>query len=116
MREFSEEPVGLEGTKLVTEARQKNYGDPVENYETVATLASALFGWECDARQCMTFMILVKLVRDQEVPKRDNEVDICGYAHLLQYQREATERVVAFDPHPDVMQRLKEKTDVHADR
>lgn len=54
----------------------------------IAALWSALLGVPITARQAIHMMILLKVSRDQAGAYRDNEVDICGYAHLLQMDRE----------------------------
>lgn len=91
LRTFRESPVGAEASKLVTGDRQISYGDPLDNYDKVAEVWSALSGFNIDRRLAMHMMIALKMVRDLNVPRRDNEVDICGYAHLLQFDREAQE-------------------------
>lgn len=88
MRKLINKPVGVEAEELVTGGRQKSYGDPLVNYEKIARLAEIIFGVKATPRQCMHFMIGLKMCRDLNKPDRDNEVDICGYAHLLQMDRE----------------------------
>lgn len=92
MRRPVETSVGIEATDLVTGDRQQAYGDPLVNYDRLATILSAMLGIKVSRRQAIHIMILLKLVRDWEHPKRDNEVDICGYATILQMDRE--ERIV----------------------
>lgn len=91
LRGFLYPPVGVEASKLVTGSRQKSYGDPLENYDKIAEVWSALTGTSIDRRLAMHMMIALKMCRDLNVPGRDNEVDICGYAHLLQFDREEQE-------------------------
>lgn len=88
MRRFTDEAVGVEAAGLVEGDRQEAYGDPLDNYDRFAVLLSGLFGIEVSRRQAITVMILVKVSRDASRPLRDNEVDICGYAHILQMDRE----------------------------
>lgn len=92
LRGFVESPVGVDASKLVTGDRQISYGDPLDNYDKIAEVWSALTGHHIDRRLAMHMMISLKQVRDLNVPGRDNEVDICGYAHLLQFDREEQEK------------------------
>lgn len=95
MRQLKDEPVGLVAADLVTGERQKAYGDPLENYPRIAAMWSAILGRKMLApitrREAMHMMIALKQSRDLNHPLRDNEVDICGYAHLLQMDREDME-------------------------
>lgn len=91
MRHFVDTPVGSEAVDLVTGARQALYGDPLESLDRISNLWSDLLGVTITPRQVAHMMILLKVSRDQTVPIRDNEVDICGYAHLLQMEREECE-------------------------
>ena len=60
-------------------------------------------------RQAMHVMIGLKQCRDLTTPQRDNEVDICGYAHLLQMDREAAVPVGEHNiRESDAVQRFKE--------
>lgn len=91
LRNFIDPPVGVTASKLVTGDRQLSYGDPLENYDKIAEVWTALTGHPIDRRLAMHMMIALKMCRDLNVPNKDNEVDICGYAHLLQFDREDKE-------------------------
>lgn len=91
LRNFVDPPVGVTASKLVTGDRQLSYGDPLENYDKIAEVWTALTGHPIDRRLAMHMMIALKMCRDLNVPNKDNEVDICGYAHLLQFDREDQE-------------------------
>lgn len=91
LRNFIDPPVGVTASKLVTGDRQLSYGDPLENYDKIAEVWTALTGHPIDRRLAMHMMIALKMCRDLNVPNKDNEVDICGYAHLLQFDREEQE-------------------------
>jgi hypothetical protein len=87
-----EEPVGITAANLVVGDRQKSYGDPLTNYERFAKFLEAILDLPSGSvtrRQAMHVMIGLKQCRDLTTAQRDNEVDICGYAHLLQMEREA---------------------------
>lgn len=91
MRTIMGTPATSNAESLVLGDRQEAYGDPLVNYERLAELMSTLLGFDVSRRQAITTMILVKLCRDASHPKEDNEVDICGYALILQMDREAVE-------------------------
>jgi len=69
--------------------RQQDYGDPTPNHEDIANLWNAYIdvafrqqGKEpkLEARDVAHMMILLKVARNCHKPKRDNWVDIAGYA------------------------------------
>lgn len=94
MRHFIEDPVGEEAAQLVQGARQEKYGDPLENYTRFARCLEIDLNLPTGAvsrRQAIHVMISIKKCRDLNTPQRDNEVDICGYAHILQMDREDQE-------------------------
>lgn len=111
MRELKEPPVGNEAVVLVTGPRQETYGDPLVNYEKIARLAEIIFDVKVTPRQCMHFMIGLKMCRDLTTPLRDNEVDICGYAHLLQMDREDMENEDFDDLEPEEPLEFRQKGD-----
>jgi hypothetical protein len=98
MRTFRDKPVGVEAVQLVTGNRQESYGDPLMNYERQAMFVTAILqsklkpGETVSRREAMHIQVSLKQCRDLTSPLRDNEVDICGYAHLLQMEREDQER------------------------
>ena len=59
--------------------RQTAYGHPADDFRRVATMAEAL-GIKVTPEQVALFQILIKLSREVNQPKRDNRVDIAGYA------------------------------------
>lgn len=103
MRRFNDEPVGVEAAGLVTGQRQMDYGDPLVNYERFSLMLTAIFRTPVSRREAMHVLIALKMCRDLEHPLRDNEVDICGYAHLLQFDREQLEgeQVLDEDDEPE---------------
>ena len=72
-----------EAQGLVRGDRAKQYGDAGESYGRIASMFSTLTGKEITAAEAVTFMILVKLDREQHRPKRDNRVDGAGYFEVL---------------------------------
>ena len=114
MRKFAEEPVGVTARNLVTGDRQKDYGDPLDNLATIATGWSQILGVEVTPRHVSHMMIWLKMMRDQngnDSPnaQRDNEVDICGYAHLLQFEREERNGNKPKEPKKRAPRKPKEK-------
>lgn len=67
-------------------ARQQDYGHPKDNYEALAQMVNALFARKLrrpiDAMDTIRFMAALKLVRDAARTKRDNWVDLAGYARV----------------------------------
>lgn len=71
-----------EAQKLVAGDRQKAYGHPYESCNRIAKLWSAILGVEVTAQQVTLCMIALKISRQCGKPKRDNLVDIAGYAEV----------------------------------
>lgn len=77
-------------TSILTEAetiingqRNTDYGDPTESFEKIAQIASLLSNKDLDADTCCAVMMAVKLTRQSFKHKRDNLVDLCGYAEIM---------------------------------
>lgn len=68
---------------LTSNDRNKDYGDPADNFEATANMWSAYKGVVFTAHDVAAMMILLKVSRLSCSPaKRDNWVDIAGYAAL----------------------------------
>lgn len=78
-----------EAQKIVEGSRNDDYGPPERNHARIAQLWSAFLGVEISPRDVCAMMILVKVSRDRNAPKRDNAVDIAGYAYLMDKMEEA---------------------------
>lgn len=72
-----------EAEDIVNGSRQSDYGDANESFSRIATIASVMTGKELSPEDCCAVMMAVKLVRESFNHKRDNLVDLCGYAELL---------------------------------
>ena len=72
-----------EAERIVNGDRQADYSDPVENFKHIAEIASAIMGKDITAEECCIVMIAVKLARESYRHKRDNLVDLAGYAEIL---------------------------------
>ena len=69
-----------EAAEIVYGPRREDYGTPSANHGRTAALWAAYLGVPITARQVCAVNILQKLSRDAHAPKRDNLVDVAGYA------------------------------------
>ncbi len=89
--DVTEENILDEAKRLTSGDRNAAYGSPLDDYLCTAALLTALVshklkpGEEITYQDAMRFMIAVKLSRDTRKSKRDNRVDIAGYAQCLQW-------------------------------
>lgn len=74
-----------EAEKIVGGARNEDYGSVKDNFDKIST------GWEeifkdgiFNGRKVALAMIWLKICRDINTPKRDNLVDIAGYARCAE--------------------------------
>lgn len=85
-------PITSEASKLVFSDRNADYGHPADDFIRTAAMWSALLGSEIEPRFVPMFMICVKLSRESNHPKRDNCVDIAGYAETLEWMKHELEK------------------------
>ena len=78
------ESVLLEAEKAVHGPRQRDYGHPLDNFVNTAMMWEAILGAPVSAQQVGLCMIALKISRQLNTPKRDNLVDIAGYAETLE--------------------------------
>lgn len=84
-------PEGIleEAIRITSGPRQRDYDHPLANHDRIAELWNAYLSIrsspdiEISAADVAAMMILLKLVRNAHTPKRDNAVDIAGYARCL---------------------------------
>jgi hypothetical protein len=69
-----------EALAITTGDRQAQYGPPDQDFARTATMWQAMFGWDVSPSQVAMAMICLKLSRQTHQAKRDNWVDIAGYA------------------------------------
>lgn len=75
-----------EAENLITGDRNQTYGSPTQNFQNTADIWNALMGHKFKDGHSFTptdvanLMIGLKLARMVAQPKRDNFVDIAGYA------------------------------------
>jgi len=69
-----------EAYRLTHDDRNKDYDEPVRNHEQIA---SAILKKELTAKDIAIVQIATKLSRESFKHKRDNLVDLAGYAYVL---------------------------------
>ena len=74
----------LEAQGLVHGDRQVTYGHPLDDFSRTAAMWSAILGVPVTAEQVGLCMCAVKISRQCNSPKRDNLVDLAGYAETVQ--------------------------------
>ena len=74
------ETILQEASRLVHGDRGASYGSPLDDFTKTATLFNTLRGTSLTAEDVAIFMMCVKLSREANKHKRDNLVDLCGYA------------------------------------
>ena len=83
-----EKSILAEAEEIVNGSRQSDYRDANESFSRIATIASVMTGKELSPEDCCAVLMAVKLVRESFAHKRDNLVDLCGYAELMNQLKE----------------------------
>lgn len=78
------ENVLQEANRVINGPRDKDYGHPRNDFAKTAAFWSTLFRVEVSPEQVALAMILLKVSREMNRPKRDNIVDIAGYAGTIE--------------------------------
>lgn len=74
-----------EAQRLVHGNRGADYGHPIDDYTRTGRMWGAILGVpDIDPRICCLMMAAVKVSREVNKPKRDNRVDLAGYAECAQ--------------------------------
>ena len=87
MTELKKESVLEEANKIIYGDREKTYGKPSKNLQTIAEMWNAYLGNEVclSPKDVAVMMILLKAARlANDMNHRDSVVDICGYAALIE--------------------------------
>lgn len=87
-----------EADRLTGGDRGADYGHPLDDYTRTAAIWSAILGVDVTPEQAQLCMIGVKISRECNKHKRDNLVDIAGYARTLEMTD--NERTKRGDVHP----------------
>ncbi len=82
------ESILAEAIRITGGDRQQSYGSPKPNHDLIAAGWSILLRTKVTAEDVCRCMVWSKLARDMHSPKRDNVVDIAGYAWVLDQSRE----------------------------
>lgn len=73
-----------EAEEIVNGNRQSDYGDAANNFHRIANVVNSMYPQlNINAQQCCAVLMAVKLIREGFRHKRDNLVDLCGYAHIM---------------------------------
>lgn len=78
--EATDEDILEEALRITSGDRQAQYGPPDQDFKRTAAMWTALKGVEFTAQDVAMFMVCLKLSRQTHQRKRDNWVDIAGYA------------------------------------
>ena len=84
-----ERPILEEAAEITSVERRQAYGHPVDNFRRIAATWAMVFedklreGESVTAQDVAMCMIGLKLARERHAHKRDNLVDIAGYARTL---------------------------------
>ena len=81
--EQKKETILEEAQRIVGGDRAKAYGHPKTDFDRTALIWEAILGIKLNAYQVALCMIGVKMSRECNARKRDNAVDIAGYAQTL---------------------------------
>ncbi len=76
------ESILQEAERLVNGDRQQSYGDAYDSFDRIAKMWSAYKGIKITPKDVASMMILMKVSRSVTSSKRDNWVDVAGYAEL----------------------------------
>lgn len=85
LKPIESEPVTAEALRLVCGPRQGAYGHPHSDFSRTGRMWGAILGLEDDIDPALVglCMAAVKISREVNTPKRDNLVDLAGYAETV---------------------------------
>lgn len=72
-----------EARRVVHEDRAIQYGRPENNFARIAAVWEIILDTKITLRQVGLMLAAMKIVRDAHKPKRDNLVDLAGYAEAI---------------------------------
>ncbi len=89
MEPIKAEPITLEANRLVNGPRQGSYGHPHGDFTRTGRMWGAILGVpDIDPAHVGLCMAAVKISREVNAPKRDNLVDLAGYAETVSLVRD----------------------------
>ncbi len=96
--QLANETICQEADRIVDVDRQAQYGHPLDNFGQTSEMVTALLrgklkpGAVVSPEEVGLIQILVKVSRESNYPKRDNRVDIAGYAKTVELVHQERER------------------------
>lgn len=75
-------PILEEASSIVNKGIRNEYPEPVENFKIISEIASSIGNKFLSPIDCVNVLISVKLSREKYSHKRDNLVDLSGYAEI----------------------------------
>lgn len=76
------ETILQEAARLTSGERRHDYGAPFQEAERIAEMVRGATGLPIQPEHVHPIMICLKLYREMYHPKRDNRVDLAGYAQV----------------------------------
>jgi hypothetical protein len=81
-----------EAQRIVHGDRRIDYGHPMDDFARTSLIWQAILGIPVTPEQVALCMVGVKISREVNKPKRDNLVDMAGYAETLNMVHEERQR------------------------
>ena len=86
---MADETILQEAQRLVHGPRQQSYGHPFDDFTRTGRMWGAILGREDVPPDLVALcLVAVKIGREVNAPKRDNRVDMAGYAEALDLVRQ----------------------------
>lgn len=79
-----DESILEEAERIINGERADMYGSAEDSFAHIAGLWGVYLGMVLNPKDVAMMMILLKIARQRNKNKRDNLVDICGYAALAE--------------------------------
>ena len=88
----------MEANSLVHGDRNDDYGHPLDDFTRIAKMWSAILNVDVSAQQVGLCMCALKISRECNKPKRDNLVDLAGYAETIDMCNAEAEKRKQYKP------------------